>query len=99
MEKRITGRRICENCGNVYNINSETQRPKLESICDKCGGRLYQRNDDNVSSFKNRYQLFLNKTKPILDYYKEKGVLYVINGNDTVTNIAQKIDEVLIKGM
>ena len=99
LEKRITGRRICENCGNVYNINSETQRPKLESICDKCGGRLYQRNDDNVSSFKNRYQLFLNKTKPILDYYKEKGVLYVINGNDTVTNIAQKIDEVLIKGM
>lgn len=99
LEKRITGRRICENCKTVYNINSETEKPKQESICDKCGGRLYQRNDDNVTSFKNRYKVYEEKTKPLLDYYKEKGILYVINGDDSVESIAKKIDKVLKEGM
>lgn len=97
LEKRITGRRLCENCGSVYNINVESESPKKESVCDKCSGRLYQRNDDNITSFNNRYDLYIEKTKPLLDYYKEKGVLYVIDGNDTVTNIAKKIEEVLTK--
>ena len=99
LEKRITGRRICENCKTVYNINSETEKPKQESICDKCGGRLYQRNDDNVTSFKNRYKVYEEKTKPLLDYYEEKGILYVINGDDSVESIAKKIDKVLKEGM
>ena len=99
LEKRITGRRICENCKTVYNINSETEKPEQESICDKCGGRLYQRNDDNVTSFKNRYKVYEEKTKPLLDYYKKKGILYVINGDDSVESIAKKIDKVLKEGM
>ena len=99
LEKRITGRRICEYCKTVYNINSETEKPKQESICDKCGGRLYQRNDDNVTSFRNRYKVYVEKTKPLLDYYKEKGILYVINGDDSVESIAKKIDKVLKEGM
>ena len=99
LEKRITGRRICENCKTVYNINSETEKPKQESICDKCGGRLYQRNDDNVTSFRNRYKVYVEKTKPLLDYYKKKGILYVINGDDSVESIAKKIDKVLKEGM
>ena len=99
LEKRVTGRRVCENCKAVYNINSETEKPKVESICDKCGGRLYQRNDDNVTSFKHRYNLYLEKTKPLLDYYREKGILYVINGDDTITNIASNIDKAIKKGM
>lgn len=99
LEKRVTGRRICENCKTVYNINSETEKPKQESICDKCGGRLYQRNDDNVTSFRNRYKVYVEKTKPLLDYYKEKGILYVINGDDSVESIAKKIDKVLKEGM
>ena len=99
LEKRVTGRRICENCKAVYNINSETEKPKVESICDKCGGRLYQRNDDNVTSFKHRYNLYLEKTKPLLDYYQEKGILYVINGDDTIANIANNIDKIIKEGM
>ena len=99
LEKRITGRRICENCKTVYNINSETEKPKQESICDKCGGRLYQRNDDNITSFKNRYELYIEKTKPLLDYYDKKGILYVIDGNDSVEEVSKKIDSVLKKGM
>ncbi len=99
LEKRITGRRICENCGSVYNINSKDEKPKEESICDKCGGRLYQRNDDNITSFKNRYNLYTEKTKPLLDYYAKKGILYVINGNDSVESVAKEIDKVLKEGM
>ena len=99
LEKRITGRRICETCKTVYNINSLEEKPKEESICDKCGGRLYQRNDDNITSFKNRYKVYVEKTKPLLDYYKKKGILYVINGNDSVKEVAKKIEKVLKEGM
>lgn len=99
LEKRITGRRICEECGAVYNINSDNEKPKVESICDKCGHRLYQRNDDNITSFKHRYDLYVEKTKPLLDYYAKKGILYVINGNDSVESVAKEIDKVLKEGM
>lgn len=98
LEKRITGRRICQDCNAVYNINSETECPKEESVCDKCHGRLYQRNDDNVTSFKNRYKVYIEKTKPLLDYYQQKGLLHVIDGNDTVQNISLKIDNIIKEG-
>lgn len=99
LEKRITGRRICQECGAVYNINSPKEMPQVESTCDKCKGRLYQRNDDNITSFNNRYELYIEKTKPLLDYYKEKGILYVISGNDTVERVSNKIEKVLKEGM
>lgn len=99
LEKRITGRRICQECGAVYNINSPKEKPQVESTCDKCKGRLYQRNDDNITSFNNRYELYIEKTKPLLDYYKEKGILYVISGNDTVETVSNKIEKVLKEGM
>lgn len=99
LEKRITGRRICQECGAVYNINSPKEKPQVESTCDKCKGRLYQRNDDNITSFNNRYELYIEKTKPLLDYYKEKGILYVISGNDTVERVSNKIEKVLKEGM
>lgn len=98
LEKRITGRRICQDCGSVYNLNTESEQPKVESTCDKCNGRLQQRNDDNVESFRNRYQLYLEKTNPLLDYYRQKGVLYVVNGNESVEAVHQQIDEILKKG-
>ncbi len=97
LEKRITGRRICEKCGAVYNLNAASQQPKIESTCDQCGGRLQQRNDDNVESFKNRYQQYVEKTEPLLDYYKQQGVLYVVNGNGTVDEVQQQIINILEK--
>ena len=66
LESRITGRRLCEDCGAIYNINNKKQMPKKESICDNCGGNLYQRNDDNIEAFNNRYQVYLDKTEPII---------------------------------
>ena len=95
LEKRITGRRICENCNTIYNINDEKSSPKVESVCDNCGGKLYQRSDDNLEAFETRYQMYEEKTQPIIDYYKKKNVLIEIDGNDSVENIFVKIDNVI----
>ena len=95
LEKRITGRRICENCNTIYNINDENNSPQVESVCDNCGGKLYQRSDDNLEAFETRYQMYEEKTQPIIDYYKKKNVLVEIDGNDSVENIFSKIDNII----
>lgn len=95
LENRITGRRICEKCHSVYNINVSTQKSKVESICDKCGGYLYQRKDDNLEAFQIRYQNYLEKTAPIIDHYNKLHVLYHINGNGKIDDIFKQIEDVL----
>ena len=95
LEKRITGRRLCEKCNAIYNINDKNNTPKVESICDNCGGKLYQRSDDNLESFQTRYNTYLEKTEPIIEHYKKQGVLKEVNGDDTVENIFKKIDEII----
>ena len=97
LEKRITGRRLCENCNAIYNINDEKSSPKVESVCDECGGKLYQRTDDNLEAFETRYAMYQEKTEPIIDHYRKQNVLKEVDGNDTVENIFNKIDEI-IKG-
>ena len=71
--RRISGRRVCKNCGAPYHI--ETMKPKVEGVCDVCGGPLYQRNDDNEDALKVRLNHYVNETKPLLDFYKERGLL------------------------
>ena len=95
LEKRITGRRLCEDCGAIYNINDEKSTPKIESVCDHCGGKLYQRSDDNLESFQTRYDTYIEKTEPIIEHYKKQGVLKKVNGNDSIENIFKKIDKII----
>lgn len=95
LEKRITGRRTCESCHAIYNIHEENNSPKVESICDNCGGKLYQRTDDNVDSFKNRLKAYKESTEPIIQYYREKNVLHEINGEDTVDNVFKQVKTIL----
>ena len=95
LEKRITGRRICEDCNTIYNINDKDTSPEIESVCDNCGGKLYQRSDDNLEAFDTRYQMFMEKTEPIIKHYREQNVLVEIDGNDTVENIFKKIDKII----
>ena len=71
--RRISGRRVCKNCGAPYHI--ETMKPKVEGVCDICGGPLYQRNDDNEEAMKVRLDHYLHETKPLLDFYQDKGLL------------------------
>lgn len=73
--ERLSTRRICRNCGEVYNIRY--LKPKVEDVCDKCGGPLYQRPDDTPEVIKKRIQVYEEQTRPLLQYYKEKGVRFI----------------------
>lgn len=95
LEKRITGRRVCESCNAIYNINEESTTPHIESICDICGGKLYQRKDDNLESFRIRYQNYLEKTATVLEYYEHQNIIYNIDGNKSVDEIATQIDNII----
>lgn len=95
LEKRVTGRRICEECQAIFNINEPESSPQIESICDNCGGRLYQRKDDNLEAFQTRYKMYLEKTVPIIDYYKSQNVLYKIDGTKSVEKIFEQIDKII----
>ena len=76
--ERLSSRRICRKCGEVYNIRF--LKPKVEGICDKCGGELYQRADDNPEVIKNRLQVYKNQTEPLIVYYKKKKIPFVVSG-------------------
>ena len=78
LEKRITGRRLCENCGATYNVLTGVNKPSEDGKCDKCGGNLYQRSDDNSESFAVRYNEFIEKTYPLVEYYKKNNALVSI---------------------
>ena len=97
LEKRITGRRVCEDCHTIFNINDPESSPQIESICDNCGGKLYQRNDDNLEAFQTRYAMYQEKTEPIIEHYRKQNVLYEINGEDTIENIFKQVDEIISK--
>lgn len=95
LEKRILGRRVCENCDAVYNLNSEESAPSVDSVCDICGGKLFQRNDDNLDAFENRYNLYLEKVTPIVDHYRNLGVLHEIDGNRSKEDVFEQIDTII----
>lgn len=78
---RITGRRLCKSCGAIYNVNIDPLKPKIDSICDKCGGNLIARKDDNEETFEVRYQEYEHQTKPLIDYYLRQNNLYEIDSS------------------
>lgn len=78
LEKRITGRYICNDCGETHNTLTGVNTPKVSGVCNKCGGELTQRKDDNYESFQVRYQTYLDKTFPLIKYYRDKNVLYSV---------------------
>ena len=71
--RRISGRRVCKVCGAPYHI--ETMKPKVDGICDLCGGPLFQRPDDNEEALKVRLEHYTHDTKPLLDFYDSKNLL------------------------
>ena len=75
--RRISGRRVCKNCGAPYHV--VTMKPKVEGVCDLCGGPLYQRKDDNEDALKVRLEHYVSETKPLLDYYQKLGLLESFN--------------------
>ena len=93
--KRISGRRSCPKCGATYNIYFDGMKPTNENICDKCGSSLTKRDDDNEETYKTRYNTYLEKTKPLIDYYKDKGVLYVVDANGTPEETFKNIEDIV----
>ncbi len=78
--QRLSGRRVCKKCGATFHVTNIP--PKVEGVCDKCGGELYQRADDNPESIKERLKTYEEKTKPLIDYYDKKGLLREVTVNE-----------------
>lgn len=93
--KRALGRIICKNCGLSYNLHIDAFKPKKEGICDACESELNQRDDDNEETFKVRFATYLKEVGPILDYYKEKNMLEVVDANSSNEEIFEKIEQIL----
>ena len=86
--QRITGRRVCTNCGATFHVTNNP--PKKEGICDKCGSELIQRNDDNEDTVKNRIDVYNAHTSVLIDYYKEKGILFSIDGTNSPDEVFEE---------
>ncbi|EGQ2874813.1 adenylate kinase [Staphylococcus pseudintermedius] len=90
---RLTGRRICETCGTTYHLVFNP--PKVEGICDIDGGKLYQREDDNPETVANRLEVNVKQSKPILEFYNQKGLLKNIDGSKHIDEVTSDVIEIL----
>ena len=94
--ERLSGRRTCEKCKAVYHI---TRQPsQTAGACDRCGGRLYQREDDHEDTVRHRLQVYNNATKPLLDYYGKAGLLSQVDGIGRPEEILKRILEKIGNG-
>lgn len=90
---RMAGRRVCPKCGQMYHV--ENNPPKIAGICDECGTKLIQREDDMEQTVKRRLRIFHETTSPIIDYYAEKGLLLEVDGLQDIDKITQYLTDVL----
>jgi adenylate kinase len=93
--KRLTGRRTCKGCGQMYNIYFKA--PAKEGVCDKCGGELFQRDDDKEATIKKRLEVYSAQTEPLIGYYRNKGILKSVSGTGSIDEIFKNIDEIFKK--
>ncbi|WP_316572547.1 adenylate kinase [Neobacillus sp. YIM B06451] len=91
--ERLTGRRICKNCGATYHLVFNP--PAVEGVCNRCGGELYQRADDNAETVQNRLDVNMKQSKPLLDFYIEKGYLRNIDGQREISEVFADIQALL----
>jgi adenylate kinase len=92
--ERLTSRRLCKNCGTVYNIRF--LKPKVEDKCDKCGGELYQRADDNEEVIKNRLNVYKTQTEPVVAHYKKKNIPFIVNVTTSIDQPPEPMVEHMI---
>ena len=93
--KRTLGRLSCPNCKKGYNENSDNLKPKVNGICDNCGSKLIRRSDDTEDTFRIRFDTYMIETKPVLDYYRDKSKLVVIDVSQDLDSILQNIKGVI----
>ena len=93
--ERLSVRRICRDCGTVYNLRF--MKPKVEGVCDKCGGSLYQRSDDNPEVIQMRLDIYDKETNPLLNYYKAKNVPVIAHTADALEIPPEKVVEHIVQ--
>ena len=91
--KRTTGRQICRSCGATYHVTFKPS--KVKNVCDKCGGELYQRDDDKPETIKNRLDVYEKSTSPLVDYYRGQGLLKSVNGDQARETVYGDVKEAL----
>lgn len=79
---RLTGRRVCDKCGESYHITT-----KKDSVCDKCGGSLYQRADDTLETVESRLKVYTESTQPLIEYYQKQGKLISVDGMKSIEEV------------
>jgi adenylate kinase len=93
--RRIAYRRTCKNCGAIYHLIYNP--PKRPGICDKCGGELYQREDDKEETVRERYRVYKKNTEPLIEYYKKKGILFDVDGTKDIEGVKREVLDILSK--
>ncbi len=86
---RLTGRRVCRGCGASFHVSYNP--PKAEGVCDLCSGELYQRDDDTSSTIESRLEVYERETRPVIDFYIEKGLYSPVEGVGTMETITKEI--------
>ena len=89
IEKRLGGRRVCGSCGSSYHM--EHKPPKQEGVCDKCGGELILRKDDQPETIRDRLKVYHDQTEPLKDFYQGKGILRVVDGQAGIENTTKQV--------
>lgn len=93
LAQRVTGRRMCKDCGEIYHITNKPSQ--VEGVCDKCGGTLYQRKDDTLESLTVRIDEYQKSTEPVLSYYKERGLVRTVNANQSMDEVWNDVQKAL----
>ena len=94
--ERASGRRLCRSCGESYHLKFNP--PEEPGICDKDGGELYQREDDIPDTVRQRLEVYGRQTSPLIEFYRERGILVEINGDQSIDDVARDIEKV-VKGI
>jgi adenylate kinase len=91
--RRLGGRRTCPSCNAVYHV--DTMPPKQEGVCDICGNKLIQRDDEKPEVIKKRLEVYESQTQPLLDFYRSRGLLQEVDGTIGVENVVQEIERMV----
>lgn len=91
---RLSGRWLCEDCHSSYHMVYSP--PKTSGVCDRCGGKLYQRPDDTLETARRRLEIYEASTRPVLDYYRDKGLLVAVPGDRSVGEVTEALREAFV---
>ncbi|HHX86990.1 MAG TPA: adenylate kinase [Firmicutes bacterium] len=92
---RLTGRRVCRECGSSYHL--KFNQPKVRNVCDQCGGELYQRDDDSLQTVTERLEVFNQQTAPVVEYYRQLDIMTAVNGDTEISQVFNQIVSALDK--